>query len=138
MQLATRLGQKQGDILIYCSNILLVLLLTDIHKHFFTSFFLLLLFNLIILLVFIQDSALCNVFKILKKYFNYKKISCLDWPKNSPYQNPTKNLQTFIKVGHSKIICTAIIKQTEVVYPDMQTSKHQKTKNVLTQCRNIF
>lgn len=49
------------------------------------------------------------------KYFKDKKISCLEWPVNSPDLNLIENLWAFVKPRLRKIDCTTKIKLIEAV-----------------------
>lgn len=65
--------------------------------------------------VFQQDSAPCHVSKKMMKYFKDKKISCLQWPGNSPDLNPIENLWAIVKARLRKIDCTTKTKLIEAV-----------------------
>ena len=47
--------------------------------------------------IFLQDGALCHRSKVATEFLRENKISVLEWPGNSPYLNPTENMQTIMK-----------------------------------------
>lgn len=63
--------------------------------------------------LFHQDSATCHVSKDMKKYFKVKKISCLDWPGNSPDLTPIENLWVIAKARPRKKYYTTTTKLIE-------------------------
>jgi transposase len=53
-----------------------------------------------------HDLAPCHNSKVVKKFIQESKINMLDWPGNSPYMNPIKNLWSILKKHVGNMDCS--------------------------------
>lgn len=56
--------------------------------------------------VFQQDLAPCHTSKLVQRFFKKERITCLQWPGNSPDINPIENLWAICKARLRKLDCS--------------------------------